>query len=88
MNEQLHEKKKPREKGKQHVTPRAKNNDLFVVAIDFGTSYTGYAYAERDSYETNPLRIYGMKIDNNQVFCNNHSTHSRENMFFKMKIQK
>lgn len=67
MNES-HERKKPRDKGKQQekATPREKNNDLFVVAIDFGTSYTGYAYAQRDSYETDPLRIYGMKIDNNQ----------------------
>lgn len=72
MNELQHEKKKPREKVKQHekATPREKNNDLFVVAIDFGTSYTGYAYAQRDSYETDPLRIYGMKIDHNQVCMN------------------
>lgn len=75
MNES-HERKKPRGKGKQHekATPMEKNNDLFVVAIDFGTSYTGYAYAQRDSYKSDPLRIYGMKIDNNQVCLHATST--------------
>ena len=41
--------------------------ELFVVAVDFGTSYTGYAYAQRDSFETDPLKLCGMKIDGNQV---------------------
>ena len=42
--------------------------ELFVVAVDFGTSYTGYAYAQRYSFETDPLKLCGMKIDGNQVF--------------------
>jgi hypothetical protein len=45
------------------------DQDLFVVAIDFGTSYTGYAYSQRNEFERDPLRIYGMKVEstNNQV---------------------
>ena len=41
--------------------------ELFVVAVDFGTSYTGYAFAWRDSFEKKPLDIYGMRIDGSQV---------------------
>ncbi|XP_069109280.1 heat shock 70 kDa protein 12B-like [Argopecten irradians] len=29
----------------------------FVVAIDFGTTYTGYAYSTRHEFHTNPLNI-------------------------------
>ncbi|XP_062593391.1 heat shock 70 kDa protein 12A-like [Saccostrea cucullata] len=47
------------------------NQDLFVVAIDFGTSYTGYAYSQRDDFEKDPLRIMGMRIGstNNHVLA-------------------
>ena len=43
------------------------SEELFVVAIDFGTSYTGYAFAWRSSFEKKPLDIYAMKIDESQV---------------------
>lgn len=30
---------------------------LFVVAIDFGTTYSGYAFSSRDDFKTDPLKI-------------------------------
>ncbi|XP_053389073.1 heat shock 70 kDa protein 12A-like [Mercenaria mercenaria] len=34
-----------------------KKNKLLVAAIDFGTTYSGYAYSLRRDYKENPLRI-------------------------------
>lgn len=34
---------------------------LFVIALDFGTTYSGYAFSSRSEFEDNPL-----KIQNNQ----------------------
>lgn len=34
---------------------------LFVIALDFGTTYSGYAFSSRSDFEDNPL-----KIQNNQ----------------------
>lgn len=31
---------------------------LLVAAIDIGTTYSGYAFSTRDTYQTNPLKIY------------------------------
>lgn len=30
---------------------------LFVVAIDFGTTYSGYAFSSRDNFKKDPLKI-------------------------------
>jgi molecular chaperone DnaK (HSP70) len=30
---------------------------LFVAAIDFGTTYSGYAFLSRDDFEKDPLKI-------------------------------
>lgn len=30
---------------------------LFVAAIDFGTTYSGYAFSSRDDFISNPLKI-------------------------------
>lgn len=30
---------------------------LFVVAIDFGTTYSGYAFSSRDDFKKDPLKI-------------------------------
>ncbi|OWF47859.1 Heat shock 70 kDa protein 12B [Mizuhopecten yessoensis] len=34
-----------------------KGNFLLVAAIDFGTTYTGYAYSTRKEFQTDPLKI-------------------------------
>lgn len=31
---------------------------LLVAAIDFGTTYSGYAFSMRDTYKTDPLKIH------------------------------
>ncbi|XP_060559261.1 heat shock 70 kDa protein 12B-like [Ruditapes philippinarum] len=31
---------------------------FIVAAIDFGTTYSGYAYSFKDSYKTDPLKIF------------------------------
>lgn len=33
------------------------NDYLFVVAIDFGTTYSGYAFSSRDDFKRDPLKI-------------------------------
>ena len=33
-------------------------NKLVVAAIDFGTTYSGYAYSFRDELKNDPLKIY------------------------------
>ncbi|XP_061165162.1 heat shock 70 kDa protein 12A-like [Saccostrea echinata] len=33
-------------------------NYLFVVALDFGTTYSGYAFSSRDQFRKNPLDIH------------------------------
>ncbi|XP_062609413.1 heat shock 70 kDa protein 12B-like, partial [Saccostrea cucullata] len=33
-------------------------NYLFVVALDFGTTYSGYAFSSRDQFRRNPLDIH------------------------------
>lgn len=35
-----------------------KQNALVVVAIDFGTTYSGYAYSFRDEYKKDHTKIY------------------------------
>ena len=39
------------------VIPTAFKNRLIVAAIDFGTTYSGYAFSIRTEYEENPLKI-------------------------------
>jgi len=31
--------------------------ELGVAAIDFGTTYSGYAYSFKDEYNTDPLKV-------------------------------
>ena len=31
--------------------------EIFVAAIDFGTTYSGYAYSFKDEYNTDPLKV-------------------------------
>jgi len=31
--------------------------NTFVAAIDFGTTFSGYAYQGRNDFETNPLKV-------------------------------
>ncbi|VDI63256.1 Hypothetical predicted protein [Mytilus galloprovincialis] len=31
---------------------------LLVAAIDFGTTYSGYAFSMKDTFKTDPLKIY------------------------------
>lgn len=33
------------------------DNYLFVVALDFGTTYSGYAFSSRNDFAQNPLKI-------------------------------
>lgn len=33
-------------------------NYLFVVSLDFGTTYSGYAFSSRSDFENNPLSIH------------------------------
>lgn len=33
------------------------DNYVFVVALDFGTTYSGYAFNARNDYQTDPLKI-------------------------------
>ncbi|XP_053373616.1 heat shock 70 kDa protein 12A-like [Mercenaria mercenaria] len=35
-----------------------KSGHLIVAAIDFGTTYSGYAYSFKDHYQRNPLQIF------------------------------
>lgn len=48
----------------------SKANAVIVAAIDFGTTFSGYAYSFRDEYKIDPTKIY-MNInwitDNNFV---------------------
>ncbi|XP_078325542.1 uncharacterized protein LOC111126599 isoform X2 [Crassostrea virginica] len=39
------------------VAPRRKHR-LFVAAIDFGTTYSGYAFSSKDEWKNNPLKIH------------------------------
>ena len=43
-------------------------NELIVVAIDFGTTFSGYAYSFKSDYNVDPKRIcansWGRKTDN------------------------
>ena len=41
--------------GKTKNTFRTK---LVVAAIDFGTTYSGYAYSFKSEYEKNPLKVF------------------------------
>ncbi|XP_048730935.2 heat shock 70 kDa protein 12A-like isoform X2 [Ostrea edulis] len=34
------------------------DNYLFVAALDFGTTYSGYAFSSRSDYQNNPLKIH------------------------------
>lgn len=33
---------------------------LIVAAIDFGTTYSGYAYSFRDEYQKDPLKVFSL----------------------------
>lgn len=39
------------------VAPRRKHR-LFVASIDFGTTYSGYAFSSKDEWERDPLNIH------------------------------
>lgn len=42
--------------GKTKEEPKP-DNYLFVVALDFGTTYSGYAFSSRNDFTENPLKI-------------------------------
>lgn len=33
-------------------------NKMMIAGIDFGTTYTGFGYSMRDTYQSDPLRIW------------------------------
>ncbi|CAG2223264.1 unnamed protein product [Mytilus edulis] len=35
-----------------------RQDHLLVAAIDFGTTYSGYAFSTKDAFKTDPLKIY------------------------------
>ncbi|VDI64214.1 Hypothetical predicted protein, partial [Mytilus galloprovincialis] len=37
-----------------------KNDFKLVAAIDFGTTFSGYAFSSKDDYKSNPLLVYAM----------------------------
>jgi len=39
------------------MTDHDKKNKLLVAAIDFGTTYSGYAYSFKATYESEPTKI-------------------------------
>ena len=41
--------------GATATAPRG--NQLFVAAIDFGTTYSGYAFSSKDDFEKEPMKI-------------------------------
>eukprot|EP00105_Crassostrea_gigas_P028462 XP_011450123.1 PREDICTED: heat shock 70 kDa protein 12A isoform X1 [Crassostrea gigas] len=47
-----HEKQNPKKGGEQ------KREKIVVAAIDFGSTYSGYAFSFRDDFQTNPLKIH------------------------------
>ncbi|XP_052796428.1 heat shock 70 kDa protein 12A-like isoform X2 [Mya arenaria] len=51
--------------------PRA-NDTLVTAAIDFGTTYTGYAFSFNHDYQTDPLKIHANEwrnVDQGQMHC-------------------
>lgn len=42
---------------KEQETGINPDNYVFVVALDFGTTYSGYAFNARDDYQKDPLQI-------------------------------
>ncbi|XP_011450124.3 heat shock 70 kDa protein 12A isoform X2 [Magallana gigas] len=46
------EKQNPKKGGEQ------KREKIVVAAIDFGSTYSGYAFSFRDDFQTNPLKIH------------------------------
>lgn len=70
VHEQIMAERKSSKSREDLKQSQMEDQDLFVVAIDFGTTYTGYAYSQRNEFESDPLRIYGMKVEpiNNQVY--------------------
>lgn len=32
-------------------------NELFVAAIDFGTTYSGYAFSARNDFDSDPTKV-------------------------------
>ncbi|XP_062591250.1 heat shock 70 kDa protein 12A-like isoform X3 [Saccostrea cucullata] len=45
-------------KGNPKKGGEQKREKLLVAAIDFGSTYSGYAFSFRDDFQTNPLKIY------------------------------
>ena len=41
-----------------NVTTTRTNNKLLVAAIDFGTTYSGYAFSFRHEYDSSPTKIH------------------------------
>ena len=44
--------------GSLQFTQMATKNYLLVAAIDFGTTYSGYAFSSREDYEKEPTKAY------------------------------
>nr|XP_022327059.1 myosin-10-like isoform X6 [Crassostrea virginica] len=40
------------------VPPPRRRNRLFVASIDFGTTYSGYAFSSKDEWERDPMNIH------------------------------
>ncbi|XP_060591792.1 heat shock 70 kDa protein 12A-like [Ruditapes philippinarum] len=49
---------KQRMSSAQRVPAGSSNNRLLVAAIDFGTTYSGYAFSFRHEYDTNPSKMH------------------------------
>lgn len=41
----------------------SRSGEIIVAAIDFGTTYSGYAYSFKDEYINDP-----MKVNKNNIF--------------------
>lgn len=51
-SERSHDKN---EESESKINP---DNYLFVVSMDFGTTYSGYAFSSRNDFDENPLTIH------------------------------
>jgi hypothetical protein len=45
-------------KGGTKGGPKSKSGKLVVAAIDFGTTYSGYAFSFKNDYNENPTKVF------------------------------
>jgi hypothetical protein len=63
-------------------------SSLVVVAIDFGTTYSGWAFSYKDDYERDPLKITAKAVRNSAISLKGTILSSSVYMFENMKMMK